>query len=75
MLEEVLVLHFYPLYDFRLRFMSALFALLGWRMSITGPSSFSTRSAFDCRGIAFSFLAKWGLGMYVSHMLVLYTFH
>ncbi|WP_447599405.1 hypothetical protein [Nitrospira sp. Nam80] len=38
LLEEVLVLNLYPLYDFRL-FMSALFALLGWRMSIAGPFS------------------------------------
>jgi len=123
LLDEVLVLNLYPLYDFRLWFMSALFALLGWRMSIAGPfSSFwplgmiaggyvfavieaviiakgfhgsssavrdhsyaggiimvtglflltLTRPAVG-RGLAFSFLARWVLGIYVSHMLVLYT--
>ncbi|MEX5218933.1 MAG: acyltransferase family protein [Nitrospira sp.] len=123
-LEEVAALHLYPLYDFRLWLMSALFALLGWRISIGGPfgaiwplgliaggyvlaviegvviakgfhgtavavrdHSYAggilmvaglflltlTRPAVG-RGMAFSFLAKWVLGIYVFHMLVLDAF-
>ncbi|MGD9725066.1 MAG: acyltransferase family protein [Nitrospiraceae bacterium] len=123
-LEEVAALHLYPLYDFRLWLMPALFALLGWRISIGGPfgsirplgliaggyvlaviegvviakgfhgtavavrdHSYAggilmvaglflltlTRPAVG-RGMAFSFLAKWVLGIYVFHMLVLDAF-
>jgi surface polysaccharide O-acyltransferase-like enzyme len=123
LLEEIPGLHLSQFYDFRLWFMSVLFALLGWRLSVASPFSFflpiglliggyvlvvieaaviakgfhgSAAAVRDHsyagaiimvtglflltltappvgRGIPFSFLAKWVLGIYVSHILVLYT--